>query len=190
VATSTALGNGRSAEIRDILYVPRAGFDRAHSQEAAAEIAAFNRQLVGEGRPYLLAGPGRWGSSDRWLGIPVRWDEISGARVIVEAPLDGLAVTPSQGSHFFQNLTCFQVGYLTVGGAAGSDRLDWDWLDAQEPLAVGVHARLLRLAEPLTVLIDGRSRRGLVLRPEDGEVTADEGPSGPETGVARPSQDG
>ena len=75
-------------------------------------------------------GPGRWGSADRWLGIPVRWDEISGARVIVETDLEDFKVTPSQGSHFFQNLTSFQVGYLTVNAGEGQSRLDWDWFDA------------------------------------------------------------
>jgi hypothetical protein len=184
VATTTALGNGRSADIRDILYVPRAGFDRAQTREVADEIAGFNRQLVAEGRPYLLVGPGRWGSSDRWLGIPVRWDEISGARVIVEAGLDGFMVTPSQGSHFFQNLTCFQVGYLTVAEGAGGGRLDWDWLDGQPAAGQGHYTRHLRLAAPLTVLIDGRSRRGIVLRPDAGE-----GGGGPaETGPGRASE--
>jgi hypothetical protein len=181
VATSLALGNGRPADLRDVLYVPRAGFDRARTREVADEIAVFNRRLAAEGRPYLLVGPGRWGSSDRWLGIPVRWDQISGARVIVEADLDGFAVPPSQGSHFFQNLTCFQVGYLTVNDSVGSGRLDWDWLDAQPAAAVGQFVRHLRLAAPLTVLIDGRSRRGLVLRPDsEGGAVSDV-----ETGVGR-----
>jgi CheY-like chemotaxis protein len=181
VATNVALGNGRPADIRDVLYVPRAGFDRARTREVADEIAGFNRRFVAGDRPYLLVGPGRWGSSDRWLGIPVRWDEISGARVIVEADLDGFAVTPSQGSHFFQNLTCFQVGYLTVNDSTGSGRLDWDWLDAQPAAAVGRFVRHLRLAAPLTVLIDGRSRRGIVLRPEAAEAAV----PGDDTGAGR-----
>lgn len=197
VATTTALGNGRPADIRDIVYVPPAAFDRARTREVADEIAALNRVLVAEGRPYLLAGPGRWGSSDRWLGIPVRWDEISGARVIVEAPLDGFVMAPSQGSHFFQNLTCFQVGYLTVGADDGQGRLDWEWLEAQAPASAGRFARHLRLPAPLTVLIDGRSRRGLVLRPDDATAGGGERPppagdavGAGETGVASPSQDG
>jgi hypothetical protein len=164
VATEVALGNGRPADLADILYVPRAGFDRAHSPEVAAEIAQFNRRLLAEGRPYLLVGPGRWGSSDRWLGIPVRWDEISGARVIVEGDLDGFSLAPSQGSHFFQNLTHFQVGYLTAGAGTPGGRLDWDW-----------H---LRLRSPLTVLIDGRTRRGIVLRPDTGDESDPETETG------------
>lgn len=167
VSTEVALGNGRPSDLLDVLYVPRAGFDRARSPEVAAEIAAFNRRLRDEGRPYLLVGPGRWGSSDRWLGIPVRWDEISGARVIVEGDLDGFSLAPSQGSHFFQNLTHFQVGYLTAGAGTPGGRLDWAWLDAQVPAHAGTFVRHLRLRTPLTVLIDGRTRRGVILRPDD-----------------------
>ncbi len=177
-ATTLALGNGRTADVRDVLYVPRAGFDRGLTREMAAEIAVYNRRLRAEGRPYLLVGPGRWGSSDRWLGIPVRWDEISGARVIVEADLDGFAVTPSQGSHFFQNLTSFQVGYLTVADGREGQRLDWAWLDAQPAVDRGRHVRHLRLDGPLTVLIDGRTRRGVVLRPDAGEGPAGGGDTG------------
>ena len=99
------------------------------------EIAAGDRKvqpgLVTEGRPYLLLGPGRWGSSDRWLGIPVRWDQISGARVIVETDLEDFRVTPSQGSHFFQNLTSFQVGYLTVN--AGQGKAVWTGTGCDSP---------------------------------------------------------
>ena len=110
-------------------------------------------------------GPGRWGSSDRWLGIPVRWDQISGARIIVETDLENFKVTPSQGSHFFQNLTSFQVGYLTVNAGEGNGLIDWDWLDAQPAHHEGKFVRHLRLESPVTVLIDGRIRKGVVLRP-------------------------
>jgi hypothetical protein len=165
VATSVALGNGRVSGLKDILYVPAERFDRGRTQEIAAEIGTFNRAFVKEAVNYLLVGPGRWGSSDRWLGIPVRWDQISGARVIVETDLDEFKVTPSQGSHFFQNLTSFQVGYLTVNAGEGISRLDWDWLAAQPAVAEGEFVRHIRLQEGLTVLIDGRSRKGVVLKP-------------------------
>jgi hypothetical protein len=175
VATNLALGNGRLDEIRDIVYVPREKFDRAQTVEMAEEIGTFNRGLVQTATPYLLLGAGRWGSSDRWLGIPVRWDQISGARVIVETDLDDFKVTPSQGSHFFQNLTSFQVGYLTVNTGAGGGRLDWDWLDAQPAVDEGRYLRHVRLAQPLCVLIDGRTRRGVILRdaPPDPEALDD-----------------
>jgi Pyruvate phosphate dikinase, AMP/ATP-binding domain len=165
MATNLALGNGRSDDIRDILYVPRRKFDRGLTREIAEEIGRVNRRFVAEAIPYLLAGPGRWGSSDRWLGIPVRWDEISGARVIVETDLDDFKVSPSQGSHFFQNLTSFQVGYMTINAGTPGSRIDWDWLDDQPGNDEGEYLRHVRFAEPLTILIDGRSRRGVVLRP-------------------------
>jgi hypothetical protein len=164
-ATPVALGNGRLDDIRDIVYAPRDRFDRGATPAIAEEVARFNRDLLQEGRPYLLAGPGRWGSADRWLGIPVKWVQISGARVIVETDLDDFKVTPSQGSHFFQNLTSFRVGYLTVNQAEAGGRLDWDWLDAQPATAETPHLRHLRLVEPLTVLIDGRTGHGVVLKP-------------------------
>ena len=165
VATNVALGNGRNDQIRDVVYVPRSRFDRGSTEAIAAEIEKFNRGFVNEATPYLLLGPGRWGSADRWLGIPVRWDQISGARVIVETDLEDFKVTPSQGTHFFQNLTSFQVGYLTVNAGKGESRLDWDWLDSQSAHQEGEFVRHIRLDGPLTVLIDGRSHRGVILKP-------------------------
>ncbi|MBU8871618.1 MAG: hypothetical protein KOO60_12200 [Gemmatimonadales bacterium] len=165
MATDLALGNGKYSEIRDVLYVPRDKFDRGLTREIAQEIGKLNRHFVNEAIPYLLVGPGRWGSSDRWLGIPVRWDEISGARVIVETDLDDFKVTPSQGSHFFQNLTSFQIGYLTINAGNQGSRIDWDWLDEQPGVDEGEFLRHIRFAEPLTVLIDGRTSCGVILRP-------------------------
>src|SRR5216683_2197702 len=118
--SSKVLGNGRIEDLRDVVVVDSDLFERSHSQEAAQGITYFNGRLSENSTPYLLIGVGRWGSNDPWLGIPVTWDQISGARVIVEAGLRDLRVTPSQGSHFFQNLTAFQVGYFTVNLQAGS----------------------------------------------------------------------
>jgi len=173
VATSVALGNGRISDIRDILYVPPELFKRDSTMEIAEEVSKLNREFVREATPYMLMGPGRWGSSDRWLGIPVRWDQISGARVIVETDLVDFKVTPSQGSHFFQNLTSFQVGYLTVNSTTGRSRMDWDWFAGQKPVHEGKYVRHLRLAEPLCVMIDGRSRNGIVLPPGHPEGCGD-----------------
>ena len=111
---SSVLGNGNLAHIRDVVAVDYEKFDRAKSREIATEIGRLNARLVAEGVPYILIGLGRWGSADPWLGIPVTWEQISGARVIVESGLKDIKVTPSQGSHFFQNLTSFRVGYFTV----------------------------------------------------------------------------
>ena len=165
IATDTALGNGRYTGIADIVYVDPDRFDRGRTPEIAAEVGEWNRRLQAEGRPYLLIGFGRWGSSDRWLGIPVQWAQISGARVIVEADRDDFRVTPSQGTHFFQNLTSFRVGYLTVG--QGHGRIDWDWLRAQPPAGASAFLRHVRLARPLEVLVDGRHGRAVVLAPQD-----------------------
>lgn len=163
-ATHSALGNGRIDGICDVVYVPRDRFDRGQTPEIAEEIGEMNRQLRQTGRSYLLIGPGRWGSADHWLGIPVNWAQISGARVIVESDLEDFKVTPSQGTHFFQNLTSFQVGYLTVNKASGGGKLDWDWLDRQPAETETRFLRHLRLATPLSVLIDGRSGRAVVLK--------------------------
>jgi hypothetical protein len=113
------LGNGKLCHIKDVVMVSHTRFDRAKSVDIAGEVAKFNAALVAEGVPYLLIGLGRWGSADPWLGIPVTWEQISGARVIVESGLKDIVVTPSQGSHFFQNLTSFRVGYFTVNPEGG-----------------------------------------------------------------------
>jgi hypothetical protein len=135
----------------------------------AEEVGRLNAKLQEAERPYLLIGPGRWGSADRWLGIPVEWPQIAGARVIVETDLEDFKVTPSQGTHFFQNLTSFQVGYLTVNASDAGARIDWDWLKTVPAAEETRFLRHLHLFEPLTVLIDGRSGRAVVLKPGAGE---------------------
>lgn len=124
-----------------------------------------DRRLLAEGAPYLLIGVGRWGSRDPWLGIPVTWSQVAGAKVIVEAGLRDLKVTPSQGSHFFQSLTSFNVGYFTVNPEDGDGHLDWDWLDAQPAGSGTAHVRHLRLAEPLLIKMNGRKGEGVILKP-------------------------
>jgi hypothetical protein len=162
ITTEIALGNGRYDEIADIVYVPPANFDRGQTVAIAAEVAAMNSKLRAAGRPYLLIGPGRWGSSDRWLGIPVRWDQISGAQVIVETDLPDFKVTPSEGTHFFQNLTSFQVGYLTVNHGRPRTGCHWDRLDERASGNGEELVRHVQLERNLEVLIDGKSRRGIV----------------------------
>ena len=112
----------------------------------------------------MLFGVGRWGSSDPWLGIPVKWEEISGARVIVESNFLDLKVTPSQGSHFFQNLATMRIGYFTVEAEEDGGVLDWDWLLAHEATTAEPLARHVRLPSPLTVRMDGRQGHGVILR--------------------------
>lgn len=159
------LGNGEIRDIQDLIVVDPATFHRADSRRAAAEIARINARLLQEERHCVLIGPGRWGSADPWLGIPVVWDEIAAARVIVEGELEDMVVSPSQGTHFFQNLTSFRVGYFTVDTKQADDWVDWKWLREQEAAEEGDLVRHLRLEQPLEVRMDGRNRRGVILKP-------------------------
>jgi len=159
------LGNGRIQNLCDVVVVDFHRFERARSQEVAEAVADFNTKLALENRPYLLIGVGRWGSNDPWLGIPVEWDEISGARVIVEAGFRDFRVVPSQGSHFFQNLMAFQVGYFTVNPDAGEGSVDWAWLSVQPAEEERGCVRHLRFPDPLLVVMNGRAREGMIFKP-------------------------
>jgi hypothetical protein len=130
-------------------------------------VAAFNASLIEEERPYLLVGVGRWGSLDPWLGIPVSWEDIAGARAIVESSFKEFTVTPSQGLHFFHNITSFMIGYFTVDSHDKEQWIDWDWLLAQPALEIRNDTRLIRFTGPLTVRIDGHHGKGVILKPED-----------------------
>src|ERR1700686_1958845 len=164
--STKVLGNGRIENLHDIVVVDSQRFERSRSQEVARAVAHFNATLSAENRPYLLIGVGRWGSNDPWLGIPVEWDEISGARVIVEAGFHDFRVTPSQGSHFFQNLTAFQVGYFTVNPDAGEGSVDWQWLTAQPAAEEQGCGRHLQFAAPLRIIINSRRSKGVIFKPE------------------------
>jgi CheY-like chemotaxis protein len=159
------LGNGRLEGIRDLVVVDFQRFERARSREAAAEVARLNGLLLAARTPYALVGVGRWGSRDPWLGIPVTWDQVSGAQVIVEAGLRDLKVTPSQGTHFFQNLTSFNVGYFTVNPESGDGTVDWEWLEARAALSNAAHVRHIRLEKPILVLMNGKKNEGVILKP-------------------------
>lgn len=164
--SSKVLGNGCIDDLHDVVVVDSQRFERSRSQEVAQSVARLNRQLNQENRPYLLIGVGRWGSTEPWLGIPVEWDEISGARVIVEAGFRDFRVTPSQGSHFFQNLTTFQIGYFTVNPDAGEGSVDWQWLTRQPSVAEQGCVRHLQFAEPIRVVMNSRTSQGVIFKPE------------------------
>jgi len=164
--SSKVLGNGRIPDLRDAVVVDFHRFERARSQEVAEGVAHLNAKLSESATPYLLIGVGRWGSNDPWLGIPVEWDEISGARVIVEAGFRDFRVTPSQGSHFFQNLTAFQVGYFTVNPDVGEGFVDWQWLASVPAVEERGCVRHLHFDAPLVVVMNGRTSRGMVFKPE------------------------
>jgi CheY-like chemotaxis protein len=168
--SSMVLGNGRIQNLYDVVVVDFQRFQRGQSQEVAEAVARFNTELSLENRPYLLIGVGRLGSNDPWLGIPVEWDEISGARVIVEAGFRDFRVTPSQGSHFFQNLMAFQVGYFTVNPDAGEGSVDWEWLTAQSAVKESGCVRRLQLPDPLLVVMNGKAREGMIFKPGCGKA--------------------
>jgi CheY-like chemotaxis protein len=165
--SSQILGNGAIEDIKDIVVVDYNKFIRAQSRKVANEIAKFNTRLISETRPYLLIGIGRWGSRDPWLGIPVKWEEIVGARAIVESTFKDFSVTLSQGSHFFQNITSFQVGYFTICDKDEDCFIDWDWLLSRKPYDKMEYTRLLRFENPIIVKMNGQQRKGIILKPED-----------------------
>jgi CheY-like chemotaxis protein len=163
--STSVLGNGRIQNLHDLVVVDFHRFERGRSQAVAEAVAHFNAKLMNLERPYLLVGVGRWGSNDPWLGIPIEWDEIAGARVIVEAGFRDLSVTPSQGSHFFQNLMAFQIGYFTVNPESGSGLLDWQWLGAQAAVKEEECVRHLQFDEPTVVMMNGMTREGMIFKP-------------------------
>lgn len=163
--SSSVLGNGVIENVRDVVVVDVHRFNRAKSQDVADEVGRFNAKLVAEETPYLLIGVGRWGTLDPWLGIPVRWDQISGARAIVETAFKDLMVTPSQGSHFFQNLTAFMIGYFTVDTSHHQGFLDWDWLLRQPSVEEEAYTKHIRFDRPVVIKMNGHDNRGIILKP-------------------------
>ena len=159
------LGNGRIEGLRDIVYVDPATFDRGRSAEMASLVASINERLMRERRPYVLIGPGRWGSFDSWIGIPVSWHQISGARVIVEVPAKDLPMEPSQGTHFFHNMTSAGIGYFSLAGSSENELLRWDVLKGLPSEEVAPGLRHVRLHEPLSIRMDGQTQQGVILLP-------------------------
>jgi hypothetical protein len=160
-----ALGTGAIDNARDLVYIKRETFDPAHTRAIAAEVGEMNRDL--DGNPYILMGPGRWGSSDHWLGIPVDWSQISSVQAIVEVSLPKFRVDPSQGAHFFQNITSMRVGYLTIGVGNPENFVDWEWLDSQPPVRETHFLRHIRADWPFRIEIDGVAGKGVILKPTE-----------------------
>jgi hypothetical protein len=165
--TDQALGNGAVDDITDVVYVGPDRWDAAKTVEIAREVGEVNAQLETEGRRSILVGIGRWGTADHWLGIPVNWNEISSAKVMVECGTAEFSVEPSQGSHFFHNLTSFQIGYLTVQPGQADAVMDWSRLAAAPLVRELKYVRHVRFAAPLRVLLDGRKGRGAILMPDE-----------------------
>ncbi|MDP2302104.1 MAG: PEP/pyruvate-binding domain-containing protein [Ignavibacteria bacterium] len=159
------LGNGAYRGIHDIIAVDYHLFERGKSRETALEVASLNAKLLQQRRPYILIGVGRWGTLDHWLGIPVSWDQISGASVIVESGFKDFDVTPSQGSHFFQNLTSFRIGYFTVSSLGKSGFIDWDWLLKETPVETLQFTKHFYFENEMTVRINGQQNKGVIFKP-------------------------
>lgn len=160
--STQALGNGSLEDVADIVYVNPDKFDSALTVEIAAEIGRINHQLVQQNRKYLLIGPGRWGSADRWLGIPVKWQDISGVGGIIEYASDDLKADPSQGSHFFQNITSLGIGYLTITPNS-SDYLNLQWLQTLLTAEETNYLNHVKLDNPLTIKIEGKKSCAVIL---------------------------
>lgn len=169
--SSRSLGHGIQKDVHDIVYVRSEGWAASQNGAIADEIGQLNAILRKENRPYVLIGPGRWGTADESLGIPVQWKQISNAKVIIEASPSGYDVEPSQGTHFFQNITSLRIGYFTLPPGAEKpaestgDYLDREWLDDQTACSVSKHLRHLRFEEPLTVLLNGKIGSGRIGKP-------------------------
>jgi CheY-like chemotaxis protein len=165
-SSNQVLGHGIMKDIYDVVVVDRQRFDRSKTREVAMDVTKINEALIAQGRPYLLIGFGRWGTLDPWLGIPVKWDQISGARAIVETGFKDIVIAPSQGSHFFQNITSFMVSYFTVNANQPDGYIDWEWLESQTAVDERGVVRHLRFDKPLTVKINGHRGKGIILKPE------------------------
>jgi hypothetical protein len=158
------LGNGIVDDIEDIIFVDPRSFDPAFSPAIAEEISELNLLIRNAGKRYLLVGPGRWGSSESWLGIPVRWGQINQAKVIVEASLPDMNPDASQGSHFFQNITSLGIGYFTVRHNQPGSFVDWSWLSGRDKLNTHKYVCHIRLNKPLKILMSGIEGKGVILK--------------------------
>lgn len=164
--SENSLGHGVMDDICDIIYVKTDGYSASNNQLIAYDIEKLNRKFLDEGKHYVLVGPGRWGSSDTWLGIPVKWPNISAARIIVEAGLTNYRVDPSQGTHFFQNLTSFGVGYFTINAFMNDGIYNQEFLNSLPAVEETKYLRWVRFESPLTVKMDGKKKLGIVALPE------------------------
>lgn len=180
VKSDSALGHGLMDNVRTVVYVRSEGFDPAGNVALAQDVDAVNRMMTEQNRPYVLVGPGRWGSSDSALGIPVRWPQIAGARVIVEYAMRGYRIEPSQGTHFFQNLTSFGVGYFTVDPSAGNGFFDEEYLNSLPAIYEKGQLRVVEFPASLPIAINGRKGKGIVGKPNEGAAAEEEEPAGEE----------
>jgi CheY-like chemotaxis protein len=165
ISSESALGNGLFKGICDLIYVKPESFSAVNNKNVAIEIDRINSLFVKRGEGYVLIGPGRWGSTDPWLGIPVKWPQISSARIIIESGLKNYRIDPSQGTHFFQNLTSFRVGYFTINPYINEGYYDVEFLNKLEAVYEDKYIRHVRFEKPLEIMIDGKKHSGVILKP-------------------------
>jgi len=163
--SDSALGNGMIRGLKDIIYVKPESFKAVNNKKIVELLDQVNSNFIRDARNYILIGPGRWGSTDPWLGIPIKWPHISQARVIVESGLQNYRIDPSQGTHFFQNITSFRVGYFTINPFINDGYYDVDFLNNATSVYDDEYIRHVRFEEPLIVLIDGRGHKGAIIKP-------------------------
>lgn len=165
VFSNAALGNGNFRDIYDFVYIKPDVFKSSATSKIVTEVEKINEMMLAEKRNYVLAGPGRWGSGDAWLGIPVKWGQITEARIIIEAGQSNFHVDPSQGTHFFQNLTSFRVGYMTVNPHIKDGIYNIDFLNTLTAIYESEFVRVVRFESPITIMIDGTKNKGIILKP-------------------------
>jgi CheY-like chemotaxis protein len=165
IYSESALGNGTFKGVRDLVYIKPESFNPAKNKDIAGAIERINNEFVKQGLGYVLIGPGRWGSTDPWLGIPVRWPQISAARIIIESGLKNYRIDPSQGTHFFQNLTSFRIGYFTVNPFIREGFYDVDYLNNLNFSYENEHIRHIRFEKPLEIMVDGKTHKGVIMKP-------------------------
>mgnify|MGYP001294657082 CR=1 FL=1 len=167
--SNNSLGHGIINDLYDIVYIKTANYSASNNQKIAKEIELLNREFQAKGKNYILIGPGRWGSSDSSLGIPVKWPHISAARIIVEAGLNNYRIDPSQGTHFFQNLTSFGVGYFTINAFMNDGLYNQDFLNGQPAVYETKYIRHIHFEQPMIVKMDGKKKEGIVMLPEESQ---------------------
>jgi CheY-like chemotaxis protein len=165
VFSDSALGHGLFKGIHDLVYIKPESFNPAQNNNTVALIENLNSQFVKKSEGYVLIGPGRWGSTDPWLGIPVKWQQISAARIIIESGLKKYRIDPSQGTHFFQNLTSFRVGYFTINPYIKEGFYDVDYLNGLKAVYEDDYIRHVRFEKPLDIMVDGKRHKGAIMKP-------------------------
>ena len=156
------MGNCIIKYIYDIIYVEMDLFDKSETEEMTREIEDLNAKMIKQNKKYILIGPGRWGTRDKWIGIPVNWPQISNAKIIVETSLEGYPLDASSGSHFFHNVTSMNVGYFSVQPELSKSYIDWDVLKKQEIIDKTNYFKHIRFAKPLKVRMDGKKRISVI----------------------------